>query len=380
MPDIRYQIAVNREIDNDLTAEVAEIEVQQTIESPTTFRLRFAIDICGEDMSLLDDKRLNPGDPDTEITVIAVLAGDIHVLSHGIIVERQAKIVEGGPGSYLEIRGQDRRAVMDRKQCCGAAHSGTAADIVTPILERYGFRADVADTPIEYEEDSNTLNQTGSDLDFVDKVAGRSDVRFWIDWTASNGLTGFEIEETAHFKPSPPRPASGPFGIPLPQLLAPEDSPELRLNAGDGCSNVSSFEVTSNAEAPNQSGPVQRFAPDSGDLDDTEVPEPTSEPLGDEPAATQPRTRCVVSAGSAEEAQLRTQAALNDASFNVKATAETSVQALNSVLSAHRLVKVTGAGSINSGQYFLSSVTHAIDASDHKMRLEMIRNGTGAGA
>ena len=379
MPDIRYQLAVNREIDNDLSVEAAEIEVQQTMEGATTFRVRFAMDICGEDMSLLDDERLNPGDPDTEITVLALLAGDTHVLSHGIIVERQANVVEGGPGSYLEIRGQDRRAVMDREQRC-EAHSGTSADIVMPIFERYGFSADVADTPIEYEENTNTLNQTESDLAFVDKIAGRSDVRFWIDWTASSGLSGFDIEEIAHFKPSPPRPASGPFGISLPPLLAPEKTSELRLNAGDGCSNVSSFEVTSNAEAPNQSGPVQRIAPDSGELDDTEVPEATSEPLGDAPAAAQPRTRRVVSAGSAEEAQLRTQAALNDASFNVKATAETSVHALDSVLSAHQLVTVTGAGSINSGQYFISSITHTIDASDHKMRLELIRNGTGTGA
>lgn len=379
MPDIRYQLAVNREIDNDLTAEAAEIEVQQTIDGPTTFRIRFAVDICGADLSLLDDERLNPGEPDTEITVLAVLAGDTYVLSHGIIVERQAKIVEGGPGSYLEIRGQDRRTVMSRKPNY-EAHSGTAADIVTPILERHGFRADVADTPIEYEENTNTLNQAESDLAFLDKVAGRSDVRFWIDWTASNGLTGFELEEIAHFKPSPPRPASGPPGIQLPPLLAPAVSAELKLNAGNGCSNVSSFEVTSNAEAPNQSGPVQRVSPESGELDDTEVPEATSAPLGDEPSATQARCRRIISAGGAQEAQLRALAALNDASFNVKATAETSVQALNSVLSAHQLVSVSGAGSINSGQYFVSSVTHAIDASDHKMRLNLMRNGTGAGA
>ena len=57
MPDIRYQIAVNGEVDNGLTAEAAEIEVQQTIEGPTTFRVRFAVDICGDDLSLLDDKR-----------------------------------------------------------------------------------------------------------------------------------------------------------------------------------------------------------------------------------------------------------------------------------------------------------------------------------
>lgn len=376
MPDIRYQIAVNRELDNDLTADAAEIEVQQTIEGPTTFRIRFAIDICAEDVRLLEDQRLNPGDPDTEITVMAVLGGEAHVLAHGIIAERQASMAEGGPGSYLEIRGRDRRAVMDREERC-EAHSGTTADIVTPILARYGFETDVADTPIEYDENSTTLNQTETDLAFVDKVAGRSDSRFWIDWQAESGLTGFEIVETAHFKPSPPQPASNPLGISLPTLLAPSNSPELRLNDGSGCSNVSSFEVTSNAEAPNQSGPIERVAPDTGEVDDTEVAAPSTEPLGDEPPATQARTRRVVSAGGAQEAQVRTQAALNDASWNVQATAETSVHAINTVLAAHQLVKVTGAGNLNSGDYFVKSVTHAIDASDHKMRLELMRNGLG---
>lgn len=377
MPDIRYQIAVNRELDNDLTAEAAEIEVNQTIEGPTTFRIRFAVDICGADLSLLDDPRLTPGDPDTEITVLAILDGDPHVLSHGIISDRQAKIEEGGPGSYLEIRGSDRRAVMNRTDQT-AAHSGTAADIVTPIFGRYGFTADVADTPIEYEENSNTLNQTETDLAFIDKIAGRSNVRFWIDWTAQTSIGGLTIEETAHFRPSPSQPETSPGGLSLSTLLAPNPVPTLRLNDGEGCSNVSNFEVSSNSETPNQSGPIQRVAPDTGEVDDSEVPGPVSDLLGAEPPDTQARARRIVSAGSVEEAQLRAQAALNDASFNIKATAETSVHALNDVLAAHQLVEVTGAGDLNSGTYFISGITHAIDPSDHKMRLEMMRNATGS--
>lgn len=379
MPDIRFQIAVDRELDNDLTADAAEIEVLQTIEGPTTFRVRFAIDICGDDVRLLDDERLNPGDPDTEITILALLGGETHVLSHGIIVERQVSMAEGGPGSYLEIRGQDRRKVMDREQR-RAAHSGTASDIVTPILSRYGFDTDVVDTPIQYDENSNTLNQNESDKAFVEKLAGRSDARFWIDWKAESGLMGFEVTETAHFKPSPEQPASNPLGLSVPLLLAPDEAPELKLSSGDGCSNVSSFEVTSNNEAPNQSGDIQRVAPDTGEVDDTEVPGTTTEPLGDEPPPTQARTRSVVSAGGAQEAQLRTQAALNDAAWTVQATAETSVHALDAVLSSHQTVKVTGAGALNSGNYFVKSVTHSIDASDHKMRIELMRNGLGAGA
>jgi hypothetical protein len=378
MPDLRYQIAVDRMPDTGLTAEIAEIEVTQTIEGPTTGRVRFAVDICGADMSLLDDRRLNPGQPDTEISVIASLDGIQHVLIHGIITERQTNFVEGGPGSFLELKLTDRRAVMGREQK-NRAHSGSAADIVAAILasEPYGFETDIVDTPIDYDEDTNTLNQTESDFEFVDKLAGRTGSRFWLDWAVETGLAGFDIVETAHFKPSPPRPSSNPLGFTLPIQLAPSAAPKLTLNAGNGCSSLASFEVNANAEAPNQTGPVQRVAPDLGEIDDTEVPSPSDLPLGAEPPPTQARTRRVVSAGSAQEAELRNQAALNDASYSTKATAETSAQALNGILRAHEIVTVEGAGSLNSGDYFLASVTHAIDPSAHKMRLELIRNGAG---
>lgn len=377
MPDIRYQIAVNQQLDNDLTAEAAEIEVQQSIEGPTTFRIRVAMDICDSEMHLIDDARLNPGQPDTEITVMALLSGKVFVLSHGVIVERQVNLVEGGPGSYLEIRGQDRRAVMKRLQRC-VAHSGTAADIVVPIFGNYGFESDVVNTPIEYDEDSNTLNQTESDLEFVEKIAGRSDSRFWLDWKAEQGLAGLSITETAHFKPSPAQSANNPLGFLPIQSLTPAINTELRINSGDGCSsNVASFDLKSNEEAPNQSGPVQRVASDTSDVDETEVPESTTEALA-ETQKTQERTRRVVSAGNAQEAQLRNQAALNDASWSVLATAEISVHALDNVLAAHDTVKVSGAGKLNSGDYFIKSVTHVIDATDHKMRLELMRNGLGA--
>lgn len=380
MPDIRYQIAVNRTLDNALTTEIAEIEVTQSIDGPFTGRVRFAVDICGADMSLLDDSRLNPGKPDTEISVIASLDGAQHVLLHGIIIERKANFVEGGPGSYLELQLSDRRAVMSRTQH-NRAHSGTVGEIVTGILEggepdKYGFETDVTNTTIDYSEDSNTLNQTEDDLAFVEKLAGRTGSRFWIDWKVETGFAGFDVVETAHFKPSPPRPSSNPLGITLPIKLAPTTSPALSVNSPDGCSTLASFEVSANNEAPNQTGPVQRVATD-GQVDDTEVDGASDPLLGVDPPPTQARTQRIVSAGGAQEAQVRNQAALNDAAYSTRASAETSVQALNGILCAHQLVQVQGAGKINSGDYFLSSVTHAIDPSAHKMRLKMIRNAAG---
>lgn len=376
MRDVRYQIAINRQPDNALSEEAAEIEVQQTIEGPTTFRIKFSIDICGGDFNLLDDERLNPGDPDTEATVTAFLDGESYVMAHGIITERKVNLAEGGSGSSLEIMCQDRRMVMDREEKT-EAHQGRASDIAKQILERYGFETDITDTEISYEEDATTLNQSETDLAFMDKLAGRNDSRFWIDWEVGEGLAGFELTETAHFKPSPARPAANPLGFTPPLVLAPAGTAELKLNSGSGCSNVASFEVQSNAEAPNQSGPIERVDADSGEVTETEAPESTTETLGEEAPAAQPRTRRLVTAGDAQEALVRTQAALNDASWTVQATAETSVQALSAFVSPHQVVRVSGAGQLNSGDYFVKAVTHTVDSSAHKMRLELLRNALG---
>jgi hypothetical protein len=295
--DIRYQIAVDGEPDNALTEEAAEIEVQQTIEGPTTFRVKFAIDICRSEFTLLDDARLNPGDPDTEVTIVAHLNGEGYALAHGIITERKTNLTEGGPGSSLEIMCQDRRRVMDR-QPHSSPHEGTASQIAERILKAYGFETDVTETEIHYEEDKGTLNQAEeTDLAFVTRLAGRNGHRFWIDWEVGAGFTGFELTETAHFKPSPPQPGSNGLGFVPPLLLAPEGTAELKLNAGDGCSNVASFELHANTEAPNQSGPIRRVNSDDGEMAESSVPGPTTEKLGEQPTAPpQVRERRLVTA------------------------------------------------------------------------------------
>lgn len=378
MRDIRYQIAVDGKPDNALTEEAAEIEVQQTIEGPTTFRVKFAIDICRGEFTLLDDARLNPGDPDRKVTIVAHLNGEGYVLAHGIITERKINLTEGGPGSSLEIMCQDRRRVMDR-QPRSSPHEGTASQIAERILKAYGFETDVTETEIHYEEDKGTLNQAEeTDLAFVTRLAGRNGHRFWIDWKVGAGVTGFELTETAHFKPSPPQPGSNGLGFVPPLLLAPEGAAELKLNVGDGCSNVAGFELHANTEAPNQSGPIRRVNSDDGEMAESSVPGPTTEKLGEQPTAPpQARERRLVTAGDAQEARVRSQAALNDASWSVQATAETSVQALNGFVAPHQIVKVSGAGALNSGGYFVKAVTHTVDSAAHKMRVELLRNALG---
>ena len=378
--DLRFQLAINRVPDQPLTDEVSEIEVQQTIDGAATFRVRFAVDICNGDLTLVDDVRLNPGVPDTEVTIMVALKGRQFCLMHGIITERQVSLTEGGPGSWLEISGEDRRVVMDRIDRT-RAHSGTADTIVRAIVEAepYGFKADAVPRPIQYKEEEHTLNQTTTDLDFVTRLAGRSDVRFWLSCSVRQDATGMlQIQEIAHFRPSPDRGQDNARNAAPPFLLAPEDAAELLVNSGNGCSNLSLFEIRSNAEAPNRSGPVQRVHADNAAVHDADVDGATTEPLGEETVDPQDRTRRLVTAGNADEARLRTQAALNDASWSVEARAETSAFALGTIVEPHQVIKVSGAGKLNSGNYFVRSVRHSIDPTDHKMSIELLRNALGS--
>ena len=380
MRDIRYQIAVDRKPDEELSRGASEIEVQQTIEGPTTFRIKFAIDICRGDFDYIDDARLNPSDKDTLITVTAYLNGEGQVLAHGVITERKLSLAEGGPGSSLEIVGQDRRVVMNRQLPPGGAatHEGRASDIASTILSRHGFEPDVDPTDFVYAEDKAAKKQNGTDLALLNELAGHTGFRFWIDWELAGGLTGFDVKETAHFKYSPPRASKGPSAAGLPKLLAPPGSAELKLNAAGGCSNVASFELHTNAETPNKSGPVNRVNEDDGQVTENVVTAPATEQLGGQPAAPrQPRERSLATAGGAEVARERVQAAVDDASWSVQATAETSVQALNAFVAPHQVIRVSGAGQLNSGDYFVKAVTHTVDSVAHKMRIEMLRNALG---
>ena len=378
MRDIRYQIAIDGRPDNALTEDAAEIEVQQTIDGPTTFRVKFAVDICRGKLTLLDDRRLNPGDPDRLVTIVAHLNGKGFVLAHGLLTERKVNLVEGGAGSALEILGQDRRREMDRLPN-SHPHEGRASQIAEQILRSYKFETDVTETEIQYEEGKGTLNQAEeTDLAFVTRQAGRNGHRFWIDWELTSGLTGFRVTETAHFRPSPPQPERNRLGFVPPRLLAPVSGAELKLNAGDGCPNVASFELHTDAEAPNRSGPLRRVSSDDGTVADSSVPEPTTEKLGARPTAPpQARERRLVTAGDVQEARVRSKAALNDASWSVQATAETSVQALNGLIAPHQIVTVSGAGAVDSGDYFVKAVTHTVDSAAHKMRIELLRNARG---
>jgi hypothetical protein len=372
MADARYQILIDEQPDAELTADLSDIEVHEAVRGEATFRIRFAIDINGTDFALLSDERLLPG-VDRKLTVVAVVNGVPSCLVHGVITDRESELKHGGLGSSLVVSGKDRRVLMGRNGDQRGPLNGTVALIVTPILARYDFIPDIeiGDSTI-YSDLTTSLNQAHSDLELVNRLAAEQGYEFWVD----AAITPAGVIETAHFRSSPPRNAGTPLSAPV-QLIAPSDPAVLSLNTGDDKSTMVSFSSSRVSEIPNASGAVSRINPDSGDLERTRVDGPSLSPLG-QAAPSPTNTRPIISPGDAQNAQRRQDAALIDASWIIKAKAATTVHALGALIRPHDIVTVQGTGSVDDGTYFVWSVTHNIDAADHRIHCELRRNAVGA--
>ena len=92
------------------------------------------------------------------------------------------------------------------------------------ILSSHAFNPQTQETARVYEEKTGTLNQRGSDLDFIRKLA-RATPSFWISYECESGglnplaASSLTIEEIANFTSSPPRPEGG-LDVPLPQFCS----------------------------------------------------------------------------------------------------------------------------------------------------------------
>src|SRR5688572_28560050 len=130
-----HQIAINDKIDEELTRQVMEISVEQAADAPTRFRVKFALDICNGKLTYVEDKRLTPGPRDRFVQIYSTPRETRYCLVRGIITKRKVSLAHGGPGSWIEIHGQDRTIEMARTAVT-AVHSGTAADAARSILQR----------------------------------------------------------------------------------------------------------------------------------------------------------------------------------------------------------------------------------------------------
>lgn len=361
---------------------VVEVRVEQDMSRPTKFAVRFEEDICDGERQVLSAQAIRLG------TVVAVLVPDqddsLVCLVAGQVTKLKSSSVTGGPGSWLEIHGEDLRARMGRV-AEQAKWTGTAAEIAQSVFALHADNCDVkaCDTPrFSDSEDEPAHNQSGTDLQLLENLARMLGYEFWYTYTASAGAPlNYTITPTAQFKPSPDYGTSGSaISLPPPpiDLLGGSSPKVLRLDVPNNCCrNITSFRLDVDVERASMSIAAGVNSA-TGEAEESEVSDPR-DPV--DAAATERLddfgcTRSIISPaeGAAAPREAINRSVLAEQGWFVTAAASTSAHLLPGVVQAHEVVAVEGNGFQHSGRYHVSKVIHVINAWGHLMDLSLRRN------
>lgn len=383
----------NNLLRDDLLDCLTEVRVEQFLDDPTLFAIRFQEDISGGQPRIMPASELQCA----QMITIAVKVGDeMKCLVRGPITDVKCSVMLGGPGSSFEIHGRDRRIELDRK-CKRRSWVGLESEAAATILKdehkfrkmciqttskRYGGTRKNEELTIE------TLNQRATDEAFLRQIACRNNLHFWIEYECrSNGLNqsggSLEVTEIAIVRSSPLRPvdAKNLLGCEERIKLKRRVDVTLRVNVEkEQCQSVTTFNMTMDTER------ASRFSGSA--FNDRDGGPPHSIMANDRQAGIakggrtladcQPeRDLCITTAGNEEELQRKAESARTEAGWFIEATASTTAHMLGGVLLPHDQVEVKGLGNKDDGFYQVKAVTHVINAADHFMDFQLRRNAFG---
>lgn len=346
-------ITVNGTPDATLIQAV-RVEVHERLGQTTYYSILYPADTTDGDIPNLIDSRLDPG------SILSINAGPdngLQCLVKGPVYSQKIHLQQGGEGSTVEVKGADTSIIMDRVFQSVIWSDNTDGDAVTSIVGTYGLTADVATTPATHSEDKHSLVQRESDLRFIRRLARRNGCYFWITYDVASST------ETAHFQ--------------RPSLTA---SPASSLGINLATPAIQILDIEWNAENPTSVEGAGLALEDKSDISG-DVPQTPQSILGAKKLLDiTGDTRSMHVAAPADDAgdmQARSEGALIEADWFIRASCKTSLHKLGVLVRANTIVTIQGAGSRHSGNYLVSGVRHLIDAADHMMEIELVRNGWG---
>jgi hypothetical protein len=346
-------ISRNGQADEELT-QASSVEVNERMGEPTTFRIRYEVDISKGDLPFLSDDRLNPG---SELAIMVPVNNSFHCLVKGPVHGQQVHIEHGGAGSWMEIQGSDTSIEMDRETRSAVWADVKDSDVVLSILSGYGYTPDVESTSSTHLETKHTLAQRDSDLRFVQRLARRNGFLFWI---TCNEL-GIE---TAHFKRPP---------------LDESAAADLVINLKSP--SLSSIDINWDVERPTSVIGIQMDLNNKDNIDGAVAKTPQTilgtQSLMDITGDTR-SVHLATPVDDSGDLLSRGEGVLIESDWFICASCQTDLITLGKPVRIHTITELRGAGSRYSGKYFTAGATHSIDAENHRMNLELVRNGWGA--
>lgn len=345
-------VAVGNKGDAELSS-AAWIGVYEAMGDMTTYRLRYDFDVSSGDFPLLADGRIGPG---SELSIVEPVDGQDNYLVKGPVTGQQIHFEHGSDGSWVEVFGADTSIAMDREVQTVVWSDFTDSDAVSSILSKYGYTADVDSTNANHPETKHSMVQQDTDFRFVRRLARRNGCLFWISVDSSG-------TETAHFKRPP---------------VEGDAAGHLIINLDKN--NLSSFELEWDVERPTSVIASELDYSAKSDIDGSVEKSPLT-PLGKQALIEiAPETRSiqiVTPVDDAGDLKARGEAALIEGGWFIRGSCSSTLRALAKPVRVHTLVNVRGLGTRHSGKYLVSAVRHSIDQSEHRMEIELVRNGWG---
>lgn len=359
-----FQFLLNGDpADDALLTQIGTLEVEENADLPGAIQLTLPVDADGNgDLTYVNDSRFQPF---ANLAVVATPDGGAdECIFDGYVLSNKLHLQKGTTGSTLQVWGQDASWLMNMQETAKEWVDVTDADVANAIFGNYGITPaddNTSDDSPSHTEDTHTLMQRASDIQFLRTLARRNGKLCRVVCASTPG------QRTGYFaKPDV------------------DGDPVVTLELNDPTEwTVDELDFEWDVSRPTEVLAAQALFSDS-DADGVSVDQTDSglDPLEAQDLATfagQTMTVMLTApVDSADELTLRAEAVLREAGWFVRCTGQADVSRLNAVLRAGTVVQINGAGSLNSGNYFVWSVRHSIDKQAHKMNFVLVRNAVGS--
>ncbi|SAL04851.1 Phage late control gene D protein (GPD) [Caballeronia calidae] len=343
------------------------VEITQGTESRSGLQAQFKAG-RGTSLADIDDYPImkQPGLKVGARFVLVLTMGLIpKVLFDGIVTQAQLNPGQGRGDGTLAVTAEDLRFKMDQQERDESYPGLPPAAIAALIMARYAeyglvptvIPPPTAEAPLPMDR---VTTQSGTDLDFLESLAGQAGYVFTVI-------------------PGPfPGTSTGYFG-PQPRIGVPQRA--LTVNMGAD-SNVAQIDFQYNAaEAHAVSGEVQDRTTNQS-VPVRSAPASLRPPLATEPALANSdvagsRIYRPSGAVSAAGAQAEAQAQSERSTDVLTAQGEVVSAKYGRVLEPRQLVGLRGAGRAHDGFWFVEEVKHVLKRGDYRQQFKLTREGTG---
>ncbi|HLA20238.1 MAG TPA: hypothetical protein VJZ74_02145 [Pseudolabrys sp.] len=358
-----FQLILNgTPVDDGFYTDMGALEVEENVDLPGAILIKLPVSSDDNgDLTYVSDDRFQP------FATVAVVAqqedAPDQCIFDGFVLSSKLHVTTGAVGCSLEVWGQDASWLMNLEDKVKEWVDVTDASVANSIFGGYGITPadeNTDDDSPSHPESGHSLMQRATDIQFLRQLARRNGKYCRVACQDKPG------ERTGYFvKP----------GV--------EGDPVVTITLNDAASaNVSSLDFEWDVARPSAVQASQALLTDpsedgaSVDSDDSGLAPLDERALADftgKPIST----RLTAPVDDAGELTLRAQGLLRESGWFARCEGEVDAGRLKAVLRAGTVVQVDGAGSLNSGKYFVWSVRHTFTADAHKMRFVLVRNAVG---